>query len=65
MGRKLIRLEYDHESDKIIYMENIDMDHRIRDIIELNDGRLAILTDVLDANAFENVPKLLIIEKNL
>ena len=65
VGRKLIRLEYDHESDKIIYMENIDMDHRIRDIIELNDGRLAILTDVLDANAFENVPKLLIIEKNL
>ena len=46
-------------------MENIDMDHRIRDIIELNDGRLAILTDVLDTNAFENVPKLLIIEKNL
>ena len=65
VGRKLIRLEYDHESDKIIYIENIDMDHRIRDIIELNDGRLAILTDVLDANAFENIPKLLIIEKNL
>ncbi|WP_440931807.1 PQQ-dependent sugar dehydrogenase [Candidatus Pelagibacter sp.] len=65
LGQKLIRLEYDYEKNKIIYIENIDVKNRIRDIIELDDGRIALLTDELDANAFENVPKLLIIEKNL
>tara|TARA_B110000977_G_scaffold201338_1_gene295444 strand:- start:27162 stop:28469 length:1308 start_codon:yes stop_codon:yes gene_type:complete len=65
IGNKIIRLVYDKENNKIDYIEYIKLNHRIRDIIELKDGRIAILTDVLDANAFGSIPKLLILEKNL
>ena len=56
---------YDKENNKIGYIEYIKLNHRIRDIIELKNGRIAILTDILDANAYGSIPKLLILEKNL
>ena len=64
LGKKLIRIKYDYQSNKVLYLENIYLGQRIRDIIEINDGRIALLSDVLDANSFESVPKLIIIEKN-
>ena len=63
LGKKLIRIKYDYQSNKVLYLENIYLGQRIRDIIEINDGRIALLSDVLDANSFESVPKLIIIEK--
>jgi hypothetical protein len=65
IGNKIIRLVYDKENNKIGYIEYIKLNHRIRDIIELKNGRIAILTDILDANAYGSIPKLLILEKNL
>ncbi|MDA7807559.1 PQQ-dependent sugar dehydrogenase [Candidatus Pelagibacter sp.] len=44
-SKQLIRMVFDYDNKSIIYKENIKLDKRIRDIIELNDGRIALLTD--------------------
>ena len=36
---------FDYKKKSIIYKENIKLDKRIRDIIEMDDGRIALLTD--------------------
>ena len=43
--KQLTRMVYDYKKDAIIYVENIPVDQRVRDIIYLNDGRIALLTD--------------------
>ena len=44
-GKKLIRMVFDHDSKSIIYIENIPIRRRIRDIIKYKNGTLALLTD--------------------
>ena len=44
-SNQLIRMVFDYKKRSIIYKENIKLDKRIRDIIEMNDGRIALLTD--------------------
>ena len=44
-SNQLIRMVFDYKKKSIIYKENIKLDKRIRDIIEMNDGRIALLTD--------------------
>ena len=60
-SNQLIRMVFDYEKYSIIYKENIKLDKRIRDIIQMNDGRIALLTDrgkKLDEN-----PEIIIISK--
>ena len=44
-SNQLIRMVFDNKKKSIIYKENIKLDKRIRDIIEMDDGRIALLTD--------------------
>ena len=44
-SNQLIRMVFDYKKKSIIYKENIKLDKRIRDIIEMDDGRIALLTD--------------------
>ena len=46
--KQLARLVVNEEKKSIILKEDIKLDVRIRDIIQLNDGRIAILTDPND-----------------
>ena len=60
-SNQLIRMVIDYEKQSIIYKENIKINKRIRDIIQMNDGRIALLTDrgkKLDEN-----PEIVIINK--
>ena len=38
-------MKFDYEKQSIIYKENIKIGQRIRDIIEMDDGRIVLLTD--------------------
>jgi hypothetical protein len=44
-SNQLIRMKFDYEKQSIIYKENIKIGQRIRDIIEMDDGRIVLLTD--------------------
>jgi len=52
---------FDYDNKSILYKENIKLDKRIRDIIELNDGRIVLLTD-RGKEVNEN-PEIIIINK--
>ncbi len=43
--KQLTRMVYDYENNAVIYVENIPVDERVRDIISLKNGKLALLTD--------------------
>ena len=60
-SNQLIRMVFDYDNKSIIYKENIKLDKRIRDIIELNDGRIVLLTD-RGKKVNEN-PEIIIINK--
>ena len=52
---------FDYDNKSIIYKENIKFDKRIRDIIELDDGRIALLTD--RGKEINENPEIIIINK--
>jgi len=60
-SNQLIRMVFDYDNKSIIYKENIKLDKRIRDIIELNDGRIALLTD--RGKKINENPEIIIINK--
>ena len=60
-SNQLIRMVFDYDNKSIIYKENIKLDKRIRDIIELNDGRIALLTD--RGKKLNENPEIIIINK--
>ena len=43
--KQLTRMVYDYKNNAVIYVENIPVDQRVRDIISLDDGHLVLLTD--------------------
>ena len=62
-SNQLIRMVFDYDNKSILYKENIKLDKRIRDIIELNDGRIVLLTD-RGKKVNEN-PEIIIINKQI
>jgi len=44
-AKKLVRFVYDYEDRSIHYLENIHIGQRIRDIIQLKNGNIVLLTD--------------------
>jgi hypothetical protein len=61
VSNQLIRMVVDYKKKSIIYKENIKLDKRIRDIIEMNDGRIALLTD--RGKKINEGPEIIIISK--
>ncbi len=45
-GKQLARFVYDYDNNSIIYLENILINKRIRDIISLENGNIVLLTDI-------------------
>lgn len=44
-SKKLVRMVFDEKRKSIIYFENIPIGKRIRDIIQLSNGKVVLLTD--------------------
>ena len=59
-SQELLRLVFNEQKKSLIYIENISINRRIRDIIKLDDGKIALLTD--RGNIEGNVAKIIIIE---
>ena len=59
-SQKLIRLVFNEKKKSLIYFENISINKRIRDIIKLNNGKIALLTD--RGNLPEGIAKIIIVE---
>jgi hypothetical protein len=59
--KQLTRMVYDYENNAVIYVENIPVDERVRDIISLKNGKLALLTD-RGVNKKDN-PKIILISQ--
>ncbi len=47
-AKKLVRFVYNYENNSILYLENILINKRIRDIISLDNGNIVLLTDIGD-----------------
>ena len=45
-GKQLARFVYDYDNNSILYLENILINKRIRDIISLENGNIVLLTDI-------------------
>ena len=45
-GKQLARFVYDYDNNSILYLENILINKRIRDIISLENGKIVLLTDI-------------------
>ena len=60
--KQLTRMVYDYENKSIIYIENIPIDKRIRDIISLDNGIIALLTD--RGVNIEDKPEIILITKS-
>tara|TARA_Y100001970_G_scaffold282259_1_gene394755 strand:+ start:17785 stop:19056 length:1272 start_codon:yes stop_codon:yes gene_type:complete len=60
-SQKLIRLVFNEQKKSIIYIENIPIKKRIRDIVEFNGGKIALLTD--RGNPPDNNPQIIIFDK--
>ena len=41
-----MRFVYNYENNSVLYYENIEINKRIRDIILLDNGNIALLTDI-------------------
>jgi hypothetical protein len=59
-SNQLIRMNFDYEKKSIIYKENIKIGQRIRDIIEMDDGRIVLLTD--RGKKFNENPEIIVIK---
>ena len=42
----MARFVYDYDNNSILYLENILINKRIRDIISLENGNIVLLTDI-------------------
>ena len=60
--KQLTRMVYDYENKSIIYIENIPIGKRIRDIISLDSGVIALLTD--RGVNIEDKPEIILISKS-
>ena len=58
-GKQLTRMIYDFNEKRIVYVENIPVGKRIRDIISLDNGKIVLLTDV----GIEDKPEIILITK--
>ena len=58
-GKQLTRIIYDFNKKRIVYVENIPVGKRIRDIISLDNGKIVLLTDV----SIEDKPEIILITK--
>ena len=45
-SKKLVRMVYNKDKKSIIYFEDILIKKRIRDIIQLDNGKIVLLTDL-------------------
>jgi len=52
---------YDFKDKKIVYVENIPVGKRIRDIISLDNGKIVLLTDV----SMDDKPEIILITKTV
>ena len=59
-SKQLTRMIYDYKDKKIVYVENIPIGKRIRDIISLDNGKIALLTDV----SMDHKPDIILITKS-
>lgn len=59
--KQLTRMIYDYKNKKVIYVENIPVDKRIRDIISLGNGMIVLLTD--RGVNIEDRPEIILISK--
>jgi len=59
-SKQLTRMIYDYKDKKIVYVENIPVGKRIRDIISLDNGKIALLTDV----SMDHKPDIILITKS-
>ena len=60
--KQLTRMVYDYENKSIIYIENIPIGKRIRDIISLDSGVIVLLTD--RGVNIEDKPEIILINKS-
>ena len=61
--KQIVRFVYDYKKQAILYKENIKIGKRIRDIILMNDGRIALLTD--RGKKLSDYPEIIIISKKI
>ena len=59
--KQIVRFIYDYEKKLVLYKENIKIGKRIRDIIPLENGKIALLTD--RGKKFNEYPEIIIINK--
>jgi len=59
--KQIVRMVYDYENKAILYKENIKIGKRIRDLILLDDGQIALLTD--RGKELNEYPEIIIISK--
>jgi len=59
--KQLVRMIYDYENQSILYKENIKVGKRIRDLILLNNGKIALLTD--RGKKLNEYPEIIIVSK--
>ena len=57
---------YKYENNSIHYLENIPIGKRIRDIIQLDDGKIVLLTDIAESgeSSDENHSEIIIINNS-
>ena len=60
VSKQLTRMIYDYEDKRIVYVENIPVGERIRDIISLDNGKIVLLTDV----SMDDKPDIILITKS-
>ena len=58
--QQIIRLVFDKQKKSLIYIENIPINKRIRDIIKLDNGKVALLTD--RGNSEDELPEIIILD---
>ena len=64
VGETLTRIIYDKDKKSIIYVENIPIGKRIRDIIEAPNGEIVLLTDQQGGyDGYNSVPEIIFLSK--
>lgn len=65
-AKQLTRFIYNYENNSIHYLENIPIGKRIRDIIQLDDGKIVLLTDIAESgeSSDENHSEIIIINNS-
>ena len=63
-SKQLTRFVFNYENSSIHYLENIPIGKRIRDIIPLKNGKIALLTDITESNeiSIENHAEIILLD---